>query len=289
MRIWLLAAVVASASAAEEQHPALGALRMGGDLVGRARGPAYNVARRRRKRSAAAAAAAAAATASAAPSDQCDPHAVAMAAVAADATRPIAVNSTVYAQWAWGTAAAARAPPLANDWIGLYCARSPAALQAMSDAMLTQWNLFNTTYKPAGGGLVGRLGFSVPAIDAWGWGGVCEFRYFTHRDGTPYCLSSTQATPFLVAGMPNEGAALPVSLIADRAIVKVGDTLNIQYVWAKGRAAAAKDWVGIYCASDAVALLDVPTPRSAKSGACRCGSVRTSTCPRFPPPTSKKK
>ena len=152
----------------------------------------------------------------------------------------------------------------------------------MSDAMLTQWNLFNTTYKPAGGGLVGRLGFSVPAIDAWGWGGVCEFRHFTHRDGTPYCLSSTQATPLLVAGMPNEGAALPVSLIADRAIVKVGDTLNIQYVWAKGRAAAAKDWVGIYCASDAVALLDVPSTAICEVGCLSMWQCKDLDMPSIP-------
>jgi hypothetical protein len=254
MQRWLLLAMVSappvSTASPEAPHPALGALSMGGDLYGRMQARASAAAQKRNGGGGAPA------------SDQCDPSAVTMTAVAADESKPIVVNSTVYAQWAWSSTAAARAPPLTTDWVGLYCARSQASLHSMSNTMIKEWNVFNTTYKKAGvqpGSLVGRVDFSIPAWNAWGWGGTCEFRYFTHRDGTSYCLASTQATPFVVAGMSNEDAAMAVSLAADRTSVKVGETLNIQYSWKMaGTAAAEKDWVGIYCASDVVALQDVP-------------------------------
>merc|ERR1719201_3307910 len=80
----------------QTRHPALGALGMGGDLIGRARTRLSNFARSR---------------GSGVPSDQCDPHAVTMTAIPADPSKEIVVNSTVYAQWAWSSAAAQRTPP----------------------------------------------------------------------------------------------------------------------------------------------------------------------------------
>lgn len=252
-RVHWLAVASAVVSAVSADHPALGSLGMGGDLRGRAHARATKRARRR-------------SGASAPSMDQCDPHAVALTAVAADPLSPIAINSTVFAQWAWSADGAARAPPLATDWVGLYCSRSAPALRSMSSASLARWNLFNITYKAASGGLVGRVGFAIPAIAAWGWGGTCEFRYFTHRDGSSYCLASSQATPFVVEGMPNEGAAMPVTLAADHASILVGQQLRVSYAWSSAGVAAANDWVGIYCAADAVALLDVPDDAICETG-----------------------
>ena len=261
-----LAAALAAAAVAElctltlsavqppvSDHPALGALGMGGDLTGRAHTRASNHARTR-------------SAGAPPPSDQCDPHAVDMAAIPADASKPVQVNATVFAQFAWSPVAAAESPPLPTDWIGLYCAQTAAALQSMGSLSLARWNLLNTTYKNAGGGLVGRVPFAIPAINAWAWGGTCEFRYFTHRDGSSYCLSSTQPVPFVVAGVPNEGAAMPVSLTTDRASASVGDILHMKYAWGAGGAAAGNDWVGVYCASDAVALLDVANDAICETG-----------------------
>lgn len=240
--------LVAVASSSDDPHPALGALGMGGDLTGRGRGSRARATRT--------------VSTTAPASDQCDPHAVMMTAVAKDPTEPIVVNSTVYAQFAWSPAAAARAPPLPTDWIGLYCSRSAVALRAMSSMSIVRWNELNITYKSILDGahqkdlVAGSVGFTIPAINAWGWGGICEFRYHTHRDGTPYCFSSTQLKPFIVADT-YEDTTMPVSLVADRASVRVGDTLHMQYSWRGVGAAAATDWVGIYCATDALALLDV--------------------------------
>ena len=81
---WLFLTMAAVAAGSEAPHPALGALSMGGDLVGRVRARASAAAQR--------------SSGGGAPvSDQCDPAAVTMTAVPADESKPIVVNSTVYA------------------------------------------------------------------------------------------------------------------------------------------------------------------------------------------------
>ena len=98
MQRWLLLAMVSappvSTAGSEAPHPALGALSMGGDLYGRVQARASAAAQRNGGGGAPA-------------SDECDPSAVTMTAVAADESKPIVVNSTVYAQWAWSSTAAA--------------------------------------------------------------------------------------------------------------------------------------------------------------------------------------